>query len=62
MVILMGDQALLATSISLPLDSLSMHSMKRYGEMGSLCLIPLEGLKDLNFSPLTKMEIKLLLI
>ena len=37
-------------------DKPSAQRRKRYGEIGSPCLIPLEGLNFSNFSPLNRIE------
>ncbi|PHT43681.1 hypothetical protein CQW23_17706 [Capsicum baccatum] len=58
LVILMGSQFFTLTLESMPLESLSMQRINRYGDMGSPYLIPLEGLKKLVLVPLTKTEIE----
>lgn len=54
LLILMGSHFFPYTALSISLDSLSMHMMNMYGEMGSPCLIPLEGLKVIDLPPFTR--------
>lgn len=56
LLMLMGDHSPWWAFLSMSLESLSIHKMKRYDNSGSPCLMPLVGMKGLVCSLLTRTE------